>query len=99
MRLPRERWYAAAQDFGRYLACPTAGSGAPSCCRSNGVSPSTAQSLFIQWTAWSVTITFPFPRKDRKMTATIKEIAGDKYVLWGASWSLYTAKVCPDLIK
>ncbi|GAJ23637.1 unnamed protein product, partial [marine sediment metagenome] len=33
------------------------------------------------------------------MTATIKEIAGDKYVLWGASWSLYTAKVRPYLIK
>ena len=33
------------------------------------------------------------------MTANIKEIAGDKYILWGASWSLYTAKVRPYLIK
>ena len=33
------------------------------------------------------------------MTPTIKEIAGDKHVLWGASWSLYTAKVRPYLIK
>jgi glutathione S-transferase len=33
------------------------------------------------------------------MTASIKEIAGDRYVLWGASWSLYTAKVRPYLIK
>lgn len=33
------------------------------------------------------------------MTVNIKEIAGDKYVLWGASWSLYTAKVRPYLIK
>jgi len=30
---------------------------------------------------------------------SIKEIAGDKYILWGASWSLYTAKVRPYLIK
>jgi len=33
------------------------------------------------------------------MSPTIKEIAGGKYVLWGASWSLYTAKVRPYLIK
>jgi len=33
------------------------------------------------------------------MTATAKEIAGGKYILWGASWSLYTAKVRPYLIK
>jgi glutathione S-transferase len=33
------------------------------------------------------------------MTASVKDIAGDKYVLWGASWSLYTAKVRPYLIK
>jgi glutathione S-transferase len=33
------------------------------------------------------------------MTATIKEIAGDRLVLWGANWSLYTAKVRPYLIK
>jgi glutathione S-transferase len=33
------------------------------------------------------------------MAKTIKEIAGDKYVLWGANWSLYTAKVRPYLIK
>ncbi len=33
------------------------------------------------------------------MTVSIKEIAGDKYILWGASWSLYTAKVRPYLIK
>jgi glutathione S-transferase len=33
------------------------------------------------------------------MTVNIKEIAGDKYILWGASWSLYTAKVRPYLIK
>ena len=33
------------------------------------------------------------------MTASIKEIAGEKYVLWGANWSLYTAKVRPYLIK
>jgi glutathione S-transferase len=33
------------------------------------------------------------------MTQSIKEIAGDKYVLWGANWSLYTAKVRPYLIK
>jgi glutathione S-transferase len=33
------------------------------------------------------------------MTASINEIVGDKYVLWGASWSLYTAKVRPYLIK
>jgi len=30
---------------------------------------------------------------------SIKEIAGDKYILWGANWSLYTAKVRPYLIK
>jgi glutathione S-transferase len=29
----------------------------------------------------------------------IRDIAGDKYILWGASWSLYTAKVRPYLIK
>jgi glutathione S-transferase len=33
------------------------------------------------------------------MTATLKEIAGDRFVLWGANWSLYTAKVRPYLIK
>jgi glutathione S-transferase len=33
------------------------------------------------------------------MSLNIKDIAGDKYVLWGASWSLYTAKVRPYLIK
>ncbi len=33
------------------------------------------------------------------MTANIKDIAGDKYILWGASWSLYTSKVRPYLIK
>ena len=33
------------------------------------------------------------------MKVNIKEIAGDKYILWGASWSLYTAKVRPYLIK
>ena len=33
------------------------------------------------------------------MAANIKDIAGDKYILWGASWSLYTAKVRPYLIK
>ena len=33
------------------------------------------------------------------MTRTAKEIANGKYILWGASWSLYTAKVRPFLIK
>jgi glutathione S-transferase len=33
------------------------------------------------------------------MTQSVKEIAGDKYILWGANWSLYTAKVRPYLIK
>jgi glutathione S-transferase len=33
------------------------------------------------------------------MTQSIKEIAGEKYILWGANWSLYTAKVRPYLIK
>ena len=33
------------------------------------------------------------------MTKSIKEIAGGKYILWGANWSLYTAKVRPYLIK
>jgi glutathione S-transferase len=33
------------------------------------------------------------------MAATIQEIAGDRFVLWGANWSLYTAKVRPYLIK
>jgi glutathione S-transferase len=33
------------------------------------------------------------------MSRTAREIAGDKYILWGASWSLYTAKVRPYLIK
>ena len=33
------------------------------------------------------------------MAPTAREIAGDKYILWGASWSLYTAKVRPYLIK
>jgi len=29
----------------------------------------------------------------------LKDISGNKYILWGASWSLYTAKVRPYLIK
>lgn len=29
----------------------------------------------------------------------VEDIAGGKYILWGASWSLYTAKVRPYLIK
>ena len=29
----------------------------------------------------------------------IEEIAQGKYILWGANWSLYTAKVRPYLIK
>jgi glutathione S-transferase len=29
----------------------------------------------------------------------IKDIAGGKYILWGANWSLYTGKVRPYLIK
>ena len=33
------------------------------------------------------------------MAPTAREIAGDDYILWGASWSLYTAKVRPYLIK
>jgi glutathione S-transferase len=33
------------------------------------------------------------------MTRNIKEIAGDKYILWGANWSLYTAVTRPYLIK
>jgi glutathione S-transferase len=33
------------------------------------------------------------------MAIPSKDIAGDKYILWGASWSLYTAKVRPYLIK
>ena len=33
------------------------------------------------------------------MAPTVRELAGDKYILWGASWSLYTAKVRPYLIK
>ena len=33
------------------------------------------------------------------MSVSAREIAGDKYILWGASWSLYTAKVRPYLIK
>ena len=33
------------------------------------------------------------------MSLTAREIAGDKYILWGASWSLYTSKVRPYLIK
>ncbi len=33
------------------------------------------------------------------MTVSARELAGDKYILWGASWSLYTAKVRPFLIK
>jgi glutathione S-transferase len=33
------------------------------------------------------------------MNPSVKELAGDKYILWGASWSLYTAKVRPYLIK
>jgi glutathione S-transferase len=38
-------------------------------------------------------------QEDVGMTTSIKEIAGDRYVLWGANWSLYTAKVRPYLIK
>jgi glutathione S-transferase len=34
-----------------------------------------------------------------KVADNIKVIAGDRYVLWGANWSLYTAKVRPYLIK
>ena len=33
------------------------------------------------------------------MTDNIKAIAGDRFILWGANWSLYTAKVRPYLIK
>ncbi len=33
------------------------------------------------------------------MNVSARELAGDKYILWGASWSLYTAKVRPFLIK
>jgi glutathione S-transferase len=33
------------------------------------------------------------------MTVSAKELAGDKYTLWGANWSLYTATVRPYLIK
>ena len=33
------------------------------------------------------------------MARTAREIAGDRHILWGASWSLYTAKVRPYLIK
>ena len=33
------------------------------------------------------------------MTRSIEEIAGGKYIFWGANWSLYTAKVRPYLIK
>jgi len=33
------------------------------------------------------------------VSTSAREIAGDKYILWGASWSLYTAKVRPYLIK
>ncbi|MBW2490103.1 MAG: glutathione S-transferase family protein [Deltaproteobacteria bacterium] len=33
------------------------------------------------------------------MTVNIREIAGDKFILWGANWSLYTSKVRPYLIK
>jgi glutathione S-transferase len=33
------------------------------------------------------------------MTEAIREIAGEKHILWGANWSLYTAKVRPYLIK
>jgi glutathione S-transferase len=33
------------------------------------------------------------------VTISARELAGDKYILWGASWSLYTAKVRPFLIK
>jgi len=33
------------------------------------------------------------------MSPTAREIAGNKHILWGASWSLYTAKVRPYLIK
>ena len=33
------------------------------------------------------------------MTLSASEIAGGKHILWGASWSLYTAKVRPFLMK
>ena len=33
------------------------------------------------------------------MNSNIKDIGGNKYILWGASWSLYTAKVRAYLIK
>jgi glutathione S-transferase len=33
------------------------------------------------------------------METHVKDIAGDKYVLWGANWSLYTAVTRPYLIK
>jgi glutathione S-transferase len=38
-------------------------------------------------------------QEEAKMAPTAREIAGDKHILWGASWSLYTAKVRPYLIK
>jgi glutathione S-transferase len=33
------------------------------------------------------------------MARTIDQVSPDKYILWGANWSLYTAKVRPYLIK
>jgi glutathione S-transferase len=34
-----------------------------------------------------------------QMNMNIKDIAGNKYILWGASWSLYTSKIRSFLIK
>ncbi len=34
-----------------------------------------------------------------QMNSNIKDIAGNKYILWGASWSLYTSKIRSYLIK
>jgi len=34
-----------------------------------------------------------------QMNSKIQDIAGNKYILWGANWSLYTAKVRSYLIK
>jgi glutathione S-transferase len=39
------------------------------------------------------------PQEGFGMTMSIREIAGNKAILWGANWSLYTAKVRPYLIK
>jgi glutathione S-transferase len=34
-----------------------------------------------------------------QMNSNIRDIAGNKYILWGASWSLYTSKLRSYLIK